>query len=313
VLDDHARGDLELGEQQPPGVKVEQVVERDLLAAELGDHREHVRAGPDLLVVRGPLVRVLAVGQLEHLLERAHEQRREVLALLLEPAGDRGVVPRGVGERLGRQPLARARRQVPAGLAQLVEHRVVALRADDRRRERVILGGRADHRRAADVDVLDHLGVEHATARGGPLERIEVDHDEIDVFDVVLLGLARVLGVVADREQPGIELRVQRLDAAVHDLRKPGQIVDRTDRDAGVGECRGGPARGDDLDPQVGQAAGEVDDARLVRDRQQCAGDLRATPGKSRPVRAGGRHVGLAAHRPCRIAARLHRVGHSTG
>ena len=144
-------------EQQPAGVEVEQVVERELLAAELRDHRQHVRARADLRVVGGALVRVLAVGQLEHLLERAHEQRREVLALLLEPARDRGVVAGRVRERLGGEALARRRRQPAVGLAQLVEHRVVALRADDRRGERGVLGRRADHRRAADVDVLDHL------------------------------------------------------------------------------------------------------------------------------------------------------------
>ena len=146
-------------EQQPRRVEVEQVVERELLAAELGDHREHVGARADLRVVGGALVRVLAVGELEHLLEGAHEQRREVLALLLEPARDRRVVARGVGERLGGQALARRHRQAPVGLAQLVEHRVVALGADDRRGVGVVLGRGADHRRAADVDVLDHLGV----------------------------------------------------------------------------------------------------------------------------------------------------------
>ena len=155
VLDDHARRDLELGQQQATGVEIEQVVERDRLAAELGDHREHVGPRADLLVVGGALVGVLTVGQLEHLLEGAHEQRREVLALLLEPARDRGVVARRVGERLGGKALAGPERQATVGFAQLVEHRVVADRIDHRRRVRVVLGGGADHRRTADVDVLD--------------------------------------------------------------------------------------------------------------------------------------------------------------
>ena len=67
-------------QQLPRRVEVEQVVERELLAAQLGDHRQHVRACADLGVVGGALMWVLAVGQLEHLLERAHHQRREVLA-----------------------------------------------------------------------------------------------------------------------------------------------------------------------------------------------------------------------------------------
>ena len=140
-----------------PGVEVEQVVERDLLAAELRDHREQVRARPDLRVVGGALVRVLAVRELEHLLERAHEQRREVLSLLLEPARDRRVVAGRVGERLGGEVLARGRRQAAVELAQLGEHGVVALGARRPARRRRVLGRRADHRRAADVDVLDDL------------------------------------------------------------------------------------------------------------------------------------------------------------
>ena len=43
----------------------------------------------------------------------------------------------------------------PLALAQLLEHRVVGLGARDDRRERVVLRRGADHRRAADVDVLD--------------------------------------------------------------------------------------------------------------------------------------------------------------
>ncbi len=159
MLDDHARRHDELRQQLARGVEVQQVVEGQLLAAELRDLRQHVRAGADLRVEGRPLVRVLAVGQLELALEGAHDQRREVLVLLLEPARDRGVVAGRVGERLGRQALARLQRQPPVGAAQLVEDGVIARGRDDRRREGEVLGGGADHRRAADVDVLDHLGV----------------------------------------------------------------------------------------------------------------------------------------------------------
>ena len=68
---------------------------------------------PDLLVVGGALVRVLAVGEVEHLLEGGHEVVREVVLALGEPARDRRVVARGGAERLGRERLARLRRQQP--------------------------------------------------------------------------------------------------------------------------------------------------------------------------------------------------------
>ena len=79
-------------------------------------------------------------------------------------------------------------RQPALGLAQLGEHGVVALGADDRRREGVVLGRRADHRRAADVDVLDHLLVGDAPPCRRALERVQVHAHEIDELDVVLLA-----------------------------------------------------------------------------------------------------------------------------
>ena len=218
-------------------------------------------------------MRVLAVGQVDDLLERAHVQRREVLALLGEPAADGDVVARRVGERLRGEGLARGHAQQALGLAQLVEHRVVALGVHDDGAERVVLGRRADHRRAADVDVLDDLGLVGPHARGGALERIEVDDDQVDVLDLVLGGRLHVVGVVARREQAGVELGVQRLDAAVHDLREAGEVVDGADRHAGALELLRGAARGDDLDAHLGEAGREVDDPALVGDRQQSTAD----------------------------------------
>ena len=252
MLDDRAGGDLELADGQAAGVQIEQVVEGQFAAAELGDHREHVGAGAHLRVVGGALVGVLAVGQLEHLLERAHHQCREVGALLLEPAGDGGVVARGVGEGLGGERLAGGGREPAVELAQLGQDGVVALGADHRRDELEVLGGGADHRRPADVDVLDHLGVGHAPARRGALERIQVHAHQVDELDVVLLGLAHVGVVVAEREQPAVQLRMERLDPPVHDLRKAGQVGDLEHLEAGAGQLAGGAAGRDDLDPQVG-------------------------------------------------------------
>ena len=138
----------------------------------------------------------------------------------------------------------------------------------------MVLGGGADHRRAADVDVLDDLGVGGAALGGGALERVQVHAHQVDELDGVLLGGAEVLVVVAHREQPGVELGVQRLDPAVHDLGKAGEIGDRAHADPVLDQRPRGAAGGDDLDPQLGEAAGELDDPGLVGDRQQRALDL---------------------------------------
>ena len=169
------------------------------------------------------------------------------------------------------EPPARVEREPPAGLAQLREHALVVGRVDDDRRERAVLRGRADHRGAADVDVLDDLGVARVAARDGLLERVEVHADEVDLLDLVLGRRGQVALVVAQREQPGVEPRVERLQAPVHHLREAREVLDLARLDAGAGELTRGPAGRDDLDAELLQAACEADDAGLVGDRQQRA------------------------------------------
>ena len=85
----------------------------------------------------------------------------------------------------------------PSDVAQLLQDRVVGLRLDDDRGEVEVLRRRADHRRAADVDVLDHLFLVDAAAGGGLLERVEVHAHEVDELDLVLLRRDHVRRVVA--------------------------------------------------------------------------------------------------------------------
>ena len=222
-------------------------------------------------------MRVLAVGQVGDLLERVQQQRREVVLLLHEPARDRAVVAGGVGERLGRQRLARAERELAGGVRELLQDRVVAGRVDHDRGEGEVLGRRADHRRAADVDVLDHLVLGDAAAGRGGLERIEVHAHQVDELDLVLGGRRHVLLVVAQRQQPGVELRVQRLDAAAHDLREAREVLDRPDLEPALAQRGRGAAGRDQLDAQRSQPARELHDPGLVGDRQQRAPHLHLT------------------------------------
>ena len=162
-------------------------------------------------------------------------------------------------------------REPPVGRAQLGEHGLVVGGVDDDGRERAVLGGGADHRGPADVDVLDRLGRRGVGAGDGALEGVEVDADEVDGLDRVLGGGAQVLVVVAQREQAGVEAGVQRLHAPVHHLGEAGEVLDGAHRQAGGGELAGGAAGRDELDAELAQAAGEVDDPGLLGDRQQRA------------------------------------------
>src|SRR5512146_1219282 len=100
-------------------------------------------------VVRGALVRVLAVGEVEHLVERDDERAGELLARV-EPRRDRGFVGGGVRERLRREAPARVEREL-AARAQLLEHLVVLPGPADGSAMREVLRRAAQHRRAADV------------------------------------------------------------------------------------------------------------------------------------------------------------------
>ena len=116
-----------------------------------------------------------------------------------------------------------------------------------------------------------------AAARGGPLERVEVHAHEVDELDVLLLGGDHVVGVVAQREQARVELRVQRLDPAAHDLGEAGEVLDRADLEARLGQLACGAAGRDELDAELCEPAREVGDAALVGHRQQRAPDADIT------------------------------------
>ena len=74
---------------------------------------------------------------------------------------------------------------------------------------------------------------------------------------------------VAAREQAAVDLRVQRLDAAVEHLGKAGVLGDLGDREAGVGEQLGRAAGRQQLDAERRQLARELDDAGLVGNGDQ--------------------------------------------
>jgi hypothetical protein len=94
-------------------------------------------------------------------------------------------------------------------------------RIDDHGHVAVVLGRRAQHGRAADVDVLDGVRQRAVILGDGLLERVQVDHQQVDRRDAVLGQRCHVLGQVAAGQDAAVHLRVQRLHAAVEHLGKP--------------------------------------------------------------------------------------------
>jgi len=101
---------------------------------------------------------------------------------------------------------------------------------------------RADHRRAADVDLRDALG--RCGAGGDGLgERVQVHHRELERFDLQLFELLDVRGVLPVGEQARVDPRVERLHPAVQALGEAGEGLHLRDRHA-EGRDRGGRAAG---------------------------------------------------------------------
>ncbi len=242
-----------------------------------------MRASSHLHVQGRLLMRVFAIGEVEELLVRHHPVPREGLVAQPVPAADRRVIAGRERERLVGQPVPGLSRDAAARVLQLGEHGVVALRLHDHGDEAVVLRRRPDHRRAADVDVLDRLRLAHVLPSDRALEGVEVHADEVDRLDPLGFERGHVLGVVAHREQGRVQPRMQRLHAAVEDLRRPGELGDVAHLQVGLPQRGGGAPRGDDLHSQPRQAAREIDDPGLVGDGDQGP----AHP--DRPLHGGGR------------------------
>ena len=273
VLDDHAHRQRELARDVAAGGDVGDVVERDAAAGVLVHHRQHVAARPALGVVGGALVRVLAVRQLG-VLDHLDEQPVREVDRLGEPVRDRGVVARGVRERLGGQLAAGRQRQREAVVVELGQHEAVPLRVAHDGHVAEVLGRRAEHRRAADVDVLDELGLVDVAPAGEPLERVQVDDDEVDRLDPAALQRGHVAVLVPARQDPAVHRRVERLHAPAEHLRGAGQVLDQRDLDARLPERLRGAGGGHDLDAPSGQRVHERDQPRLVGNRDECPADL---------------------------------------
>ena len=287
VLQDDHGGLVELAHERPAGVGVEDVVVGKLLAVELlGVHEAVLALEVGQAVERRFLMRVLAVAQpllLDHVQvvvvgELAFALCFEGVVLLGEllehPIGDGAVIgARGLEHVQGQAGAGRALRGATV-LAHLGENVVIAFRIGDHGHTLEVLRGAAQHRRAADVDVLD-AGAEIGAGFHRLLEGVQVHDDHVDHLDAVLGGFGHVLGVVALRQKPAVHHRVQGLHAAVHHLGEMRHLVDGGHRNARLGDDLRGTARRDDFRAElVMQRTREVDDACLVGHRHEDAFDF---------------------------------------
>ena len=284
MLEDHAGRLIELADQVPGGIGVQIVVVAERLALDLlGAHERELGARRVLAALgkaidRGLLLRVLAIAQVIDLLQRDLELGRgvrHVARLSGEPTGDSRVVGSGGLVDLHLQTTTGGKRGAAAGLAHLGQDGVVVGRVGDDGDACGILGSGAQHGGTTDVDVLDGVREGDLGVGDGLLELVQVDDDQVDQLNAVLSGLLHVLLGIAAGKQRAVNLGVQRLDAAVHHLGIARELLDGGYGNARVLDGTSRAARRDDLDAKVvNQRPCEIDDTRLIGNRDQRACDL---------------------------------------
>ncbi len=268
MLDDGAGGGprwIEFGDAFVRRVGVVDVVVGKLLALRLprgGDAEALVGRA----VERRRLVRILAVAQFfDQPAADGTEIGRIVAELAREPVGDRRIVGGGAGKSLGAEAPAQRKRRHAAVPGKFIKQDRVIGRLDNDGDITVVFRGGADHRRAADIDILDAI-VEAGAARHGFLKRIKIDDQKIDRPNAMRAHRFGMRGVAADGEQTAMHGRMQRLDAAVHHFRKAGQIGHVDHVQTGLAQLFARAAGRNQLDAVVVQRVGELDQAGLVRD-----------------------------------------------
>ena len=95
----------------------------------------------------------------------------------------------------------------------------------------MILGRRPDHRRPANIDILDTVRIAR-TRCGNLFERIEIDHHQINRLDGVLCHGLGMCAIITNGQYPAMDRRMQRLYPPIHDFGKSGGLRYITNRNA---------------------------------------------------------------------------------
>ena len=190
---------VELADELERCIRVVDVVVGEFLALQLTGSGDADLASIGY-VKRRRLMCVLAVAQ--RLPEPAAEGSplgRFGLEFCREPVADRRVIRGRARERLGREFFAKRQRRCAVVRRNFRKQTVVVLGLDDDRDALMVLCRCADHRRPADVDVLDALFVA-GSLQNRRLEGIEIYDQQIDRRNRMLACGLVVLGVSADRQ-----------------------------------------------------------------------------------------------------------------
>ena len=151
-----------------------------------------------------------------------------------------------------------------AVLAHLREQRGILVGTAHRHHVTAVLGGAAQHRRAADVDEFDHGGEVHLARGVRAREGIEVHHHHVHERDLLAAHLLKILRPVAARQDAGVHARVQRLQASPEQAPEAGELARLLQPQPLAAHRLGGAAGGHEVDPELREAPREGRQAGLV-------------------------------------------------
>ena len=126
----------------------------------------------------------------------------------------------------------------------------------------MILGGRPNHCRSANVDIFDGIINRRVVARDRLLEGIQVHGQQIDRFDTVFCHHC-IVGA-APTQQAAVNGRMQCFYAAIHDFGEAGFVADLDHIEAGFAQCAAGATSGENFNAQFGKAGGERNKSMLI-------------------------------------------------
>ncbi len=173
-----------------------------------------------------------------------------------------------MGEGLAGQLPPQFQGRAAAGLDLLEDLAVLPLVRGDSG-EGMVLGRRADHRRPADIDLLDRLIERHARLADRGFERIKIDDHQFEGQDAVFGQGPHVFGVVVAAEDAAVDLGVQRLEPPVHHLGEARVVRNVADRDAFGLQVFAGSTGAEDFHAGGDQTAGEIGQPLLIADTDQ--------------------------------------------
>ena len=213
-------------------------------------------------VERGLLVGILAIAEALHCVEREEEFFVEARSLA-HIGGNVAIVE-------SRMSICLSREHKPCfgfgvtTLADFSEHEFVVVGVAHNAHRGEVLGSRAQHRRATDVDILHSLLHSYALFGDGSLKGIEVYADHIDGLYAVLGKSRHMLFLIPTSQQTTVHLGVQGLNSALANLGKARNIADVRNLQSTCAKCRQSTTRGDNLPTHLNKGCGKLNHSPLI-------------------------------------------------